>query len=92
MKLKDILIELTHDQQVYADAKIGFTSGHDDDEADTSKKPEVRKTPTGPKKYYIRGKDKKNADKRWGPFDSSSDAAEFKRTRTDIRGAKTVFE
>jgi hypothetical protein len=89
MKLSELqLFELTSAEQ--ADLRTGYTSGKEDDP--NSKDQGAQKRPTGPKKYYVRGKDKKGADRRWGPFDNSAEAGEFRRTRTDIRGAKTVFE
>ncbi len=45
------------------------------------------------KKYYwVKGKDKNGKDKRWGPFESSLEANQFKLSRKDIRSPSVAFE
>jgi hypothetical protein len=46
----------------------------------------------GKKAYWVKGKNKEGKDRRYGPFQSSSDAQKFKSTRTDIRNPQIVFE
>ena len=62
----------------------GYTSGH----SGNIKKSTVH----GPKKYYIKGKNLKNEEKKWGPFDSTSDAREFMKNSKNIRFGQVVFE
>lgn len=44
------------------------------------------------KAYWILGKNKEGKDRKWGPFNSSSDAQKMKASRTDIRNARVVYE
>lgn len=42
--------------------------------------------------YWVKGKSKEGKDRRWGPFKDRNAAAEFKKTRNDIRSSQVVFE